>query len=166
MEGRVQRLLEISPRNVKALLLGASYLDHRFPDALEAGRWNLALSINAAIYSNYHYERLGRLVSAAKYGPQGLRLSAGSESSLPYTQAQLDEVYSCPYVRALRLLEAVCSYSDRGTDACFRSSGLSYAEEMSGEYSLLEEITARDACASERETPVEELLFSEIDLGL
>lgn len=166
MEDRALRLLEMSPRNVKALLLGARYLDNRFPDALDSGRWTLALSINAAIYSNYQSERLGRLVFAAKYGPEGLRLQTESGSSLPYSQAQLDEVYACPYVRALRLLELVCSYSEEGLEDCFRSSGLSHSDEMSGEYSLLEKITARGACAAEREKPVEELLFSEIDLGL
>ncbi|WP_309667778.1 hypothetical protein [Tabrizicola sp.] len=83
MEDRALRRLEMSPRNVKALLLGGQYLIHQFPDALDSGRWNPALSVNAAIYSNDQSERLGRLVSAAKYGPEGLRLQAESGSPLP-----------------------------------------------------------------------------------
>ena len=166
LKDRALRLLKGAPRNAEALEFAGQFLTDQHPDPLDAARWNLALGINAIVYSNNRSDHLGQYLMQSRYIFADLQARIADGSAPAYSEAQLDAVFACPFVRALRLLDAACSVSENDPETCFTASGMSREAELTGDASLLRQTEARGACAAERGGSLDSLNFAEVDLGL
>jgi hypothetical protein len=64
------------------------------------------LQTNAVLYANYRYDIVGDYATSSKYGRLELEQLIEQGKAPSYSDAELTEVFDCPYIRALRLFEA------------------------------------------------------------
>jgi hypothetical protein len=164
LDVRSRRLVELAPRNAAALDFAAKHVLGPGTDPLETDRWALSALTNAVIYANYQEIQVGQVVLEAKarYAALRERMSAGTAPA--YSDAQLDEVYLCPYVRAVRIVDAICAEHERGVETCLLDSIWVAPSESGRNNTLYSEVSDRGACTAEREAPVEDLLYEIIEL--
>lgn len=164
LDVRSRRLIDLAPRSAAALDFAAKHVLGPNNDPMEADRWALSALTNASIYANYQEIQVGQVVLEAKarYATLRERMSAGTAPA--YSEALLDEVYLCPYVRAVRIVDAICAEHERGVETCLLDSVLVAPSESGLKRTLYAEVTDRGACKVEREAPVEDLLYEIVDL--
>ncbi len=166
LKARALNLLKATPRNTETLALVANMLAGHRPDPLEDARWRLSLGTNAIVYSNHYSIELAGYVGIWGSISSDIRYRISSGELPSYSQAALDEVLVCPYIRALRLLDQACSAEGRKLDKCFAETGMQRETAGASEGSPVVDAEKRGVCEAEREGPIESLWFEEVDLEL
>lgn len=164
LDQRARRLLALTPRDSDVLQFAVDHIRTPDPDPLEADRWAINLLNNAAIYASYQERQTGKIVVQAKERYARMRERMASGEVPAYSDAQLDEVYLCPYFRAVRIVDAICSDHEWGEEACLLESVLQAPSDSSLDSTLYSEIVKRGACKSDRDAPLEDLLYQRIDV--
>lgn len=164
LDVRARRLIHLAPRNTAALEFAVKHILPSGNDPLEMDRWALSALTNATIYANYQEIQLGRIVLEAKGRYASLRERMAAGKAPAYTDAQLDEVYLCPYIRAVRIVDAVCADHEWGVETCLLESVWVAPSESGLKNTLYSEIMDRGACTAERETPVRALQYDLVEL--
>lgn len=164
LDVRSRRLVDLTPRSAAALDFAAKHVLGPGTDPLETDRWALSALTNAAIYANYQEIQVGQIVLEAKARYAALRERIAAGTAPAYSDEKLDEVYLCPYVRAVRIVDAICAEHERGVETCLLDSVWVAPSESGLKNTLFSEVTDRGACQVEREASVEDLLYEIVEL--
>jgi nitrate reductase assembly molybdenum cofactor insertion protein NarJ len=163
LDRRARRLLELAPRNAPSLQFASRYVLAPDPDPLQADRWALTLLTNATVYANYQERQLGQIILEAKrrYDLMQSRMASGEVPT--YSAAELEDVYLCPYVRAIRVLDEVCAHHETGEQYCVMEAILAYPSDSQISYSLYGTLAEQRVCASVRDAPIDSLAYEITD---
>lgn len=164
LDVRSRRLVELAPRSAAALDFAAKHVLGPSTDPMQTDRWALSALTNAAIYANYQEIQVGQIVLEAKARYAALRERMAAGSAPAYSDEKLDEVYLCPYVRAVRIVDAICAEHEWGVNTCLVDSVWVAPSESGLKNTLFSEVSDRGACKVEREAPVEDLLYEIVEL--
>lgn len=165
LDRRARRLLDLAPRNAPSLQFASQQVISPDPDPLKADRWALALLTNATVYANYQEKQLGQVVLEARGRYERMQTRMASGEVPGYSAAQLEEVYLCPYVRAVRLIDEVCAHHETGEQYCVLESLQGYPSHSKISSSLYSTLAEQGVCAVERNAPIELLAYDIIDLA-
>jgi hypothetical protein len=165
LDRRARRLLELAPRNAPSLQFASRHVLTPDPDPLKADRWALTLLTNATVYANYQERQLGQIILEARrrYDLMQNRMASGEVPT--YSAAELEEVYLCPYVRAIRVLDEVCAHHETGEQYCVMEAILAYPSDSQISYSLYGTLAEQGVCASVRNAPIASLAYEITDLA-
>ena len=161
---RARRLIDLAPRNTAAIEFASKHVRASGNDPLALDRWALSALMNATIYAKYQEQQAGKVVLEAKSRYQALREGMAAGTAPAYSDADLDEVYLCPYIRAVRIVDAICAEAERGVEACLLDSVWSAPSESGLKQTLYSDISHRGACKAELEASVQDLPYDLVAL--
>lgn len=166
MDLRARRLVEMLPDSSAALQFAATHLRPATTDPVAADRQAIELLEQAALLSNYQNTDTGlvALEARARLEPLTDQIAMGEVSA--QDRALLDEVYVCPYVRSVRLVDAICAQKQDYEYDCILTGLKSEPSDSKSEMSLFAETAARNGCQVERQAPIEDLLYERADVPL
>jgi hypothetical protein len=162
---RALAALEETPQNPSALMLAAELVRKRYQDRLETARWRLSLAGNALVYTDHLYTELRNYIRINRNISPWFEVDLKAGRS-DYTQAELDDVFTCPLIRAVRLLDEACEKEGLPIEQCYVQSSTTISALHAGPDSPFDSAEFRGACLAEREGPLQSLRFTEVDPDL
>lgn len=159
LDRRARRLLALAPQNATALQFAATHVRQPFPDPLASDRWAISLMTNAVIHANYQDVFLGQVATEAIARHDILRGLIASGAVPDPGAAALDEVYLCPYVRAIRVLDEVCAQHPYGEQQCIMAALKAYPSDSAYDRSPYSAIWDRGGCAAQFGAAIETLFY-------